>query len=503
MFAPPAGIDDLIAKPDLRQAFMTLWNDSDGEFLGSYVAAAAQRSKNYVDPRVIAPTSAPVKIPWNGFPRALSRWYDDESSTAGKEQAEVTADVATPILSWIEVGADGPRLREIEAHRLPFFGAAVKALARPLRRVLPDGTLGPEVRRMRRQQDEYLEWHTIRDAAGRLVALTFTAEPPDYWMALARIAPDRVVDLYRALVGPEVQKDDVFFPTDLAAFGVGADGQPGWFNIGRKGVYDELNRWTTIDGIVHLTHRANTLGAEVSLAADGSHVWRSDLDPPPVDPNAPKPEIRRIACGDYGGINRSSDPLIGHGVGGAVGQGARVTLTDPIGLYVANADIGSLRGPQGQPVGKGALSVVRGDDDVFDPRILRVEVKLPAGAPFRLDECTLDGRRLIRGGQVARLTTMHLYAQTYTGGADPAPQTCRGRVCWHASRSALFTIGDPAEGCPDAQDLLWLFETPAEPAAAGSPQPLASAAAVAPPATVKGTAAIAVKLPTTRAHRKP
>ena len=87
-FNPPAMIDDLAALPALRQQFMDRWNE---QVMGNFVDQAANRSPNYVDPRVNPPNGAPVKVPWNGFPRLLSRWYDDEQSTALKQQAERTA----------------------------------------------------------------------------------------------------------------------------------------------------------------------------------------------------------------------------------------------------------------------------------------------------------------------------------------------------------------------------------------------------------------------------
>jgi len=462
-FQAPAGIDDLAASPELRDRFLALWNDNgDAGFLGRYVTDAAQVSPNYVDPRIEAPATEPVPIPWNGFPRALSRWYNDELSTAAKEQAEATADVLTPVLSWVMPSRGQLRLFSAEAHRVPLFGAGAVPLARPLRKILPDNTLGAEVPQMRRQQDEYLEWHPAHDAAGRLVALTFTAEPPDYWIALAAVSRARVVELYQALVGPQVQEQDLFHATDLAAFGVGLDGQQRWFNVGRKGEYDQLNPWTTTKGIVHLTHRANTLGAEVRLAADSSVIWQSDREPPPPDPNSPEPEIRRIACGGYGGINRSSDPLIGQGVGDKVLEDLRVTLTDPIGLYIASIGIAGLSGPQGQAVGARALEIVRGQDDPFEPRILRFSIRLPPDAPFRLDECKLEGRLLKRGGQVARVTTMQLYAQAYQGGTDLEAQDCVGHPCRHTERTELFFVGDAGNPCPGPQDVEWLSETPFE-----------------------------------------
>jgi hypothetical protein len=248
---------------------------------------------------------------------------------------------------------------------------------------------------------------------------------------------------------------------------------------------------------MHLTHAANTLGAEVNLAADASSVWASDKMPPPADPQAPTPEIRRVACGGYGGINRSSDPLIGMGVGDAVGSGARVTLTDPIGLYVANADLASLAGPAGQSI-PDALTIVRGNDDPFDPRILRFEVSLKAGTPFGLEECKLDGRPLRSGGQIARKTTMHLYANAYPGNHDDTALGCGGRPCRNPQRTEIFSIGprDAVEPCPEPADTIWLMATPFE--GGGPPAMVAEATHAAAPQVVVPSATVPASLSKSR-----
>lgn len=469
MLQPPANQNDLSNNPQLSADLLELWNDAteEGRYLGAYIQEAVARSGNYVDPNVEPPAGTPAAIPWNGFPRLLSRWYDDELSDSNKEQAEATAEVATPILTWIQPFNGQLMLFDAAEHHLPFYaerlGSFVTDLARFRRSALPNGTLGDEIPRFRRQQDEYLEWHATHDSNGRLVKLTFTAEPPDYWEALAETSQDRVHELYEDLLGRSVPKEDLFFEHDVAAFGIDADLNPGWFIVpGLRGRYNNLNRWTTTDGIVHLTHRANTLGAEVILGADSSRVFASDNAQPPTGGVPLPPEIRRIACGEYGGINRSSDPLIGNAVGGQVKQGRRVTLTDPVGLYVAKVDLAGLRGPQDQPVGNAAVEFIRGQEDAFEPRILRFEVRLPDGTAFGLDECTLDGRPLVRGGQVARRTTMQIYASIYQDGGDLTEVPCSGQACRNPSRSEHFLIGAAGENCPTAGNSEWLLQTPLE-----------------------------------------
>lgn len=461
----PAGLDDFNSDEEqLRLKFQALWNRKDGKYLGRYVAAAA-KLPNYVDQRDEAPTSDPTQVPWNGFPKLMSRWFGDETSDVAREQAEAAADTLATSLYWIQPASkdsDSPSLHSCLRHQLPFFadhyGPHVLQLARPRRVLLPDGSIGPELIEQYRQQDEYLEWHAERDDAGNLISLTFTAEPPDYWLALAEVAPKKVLELYQKLISPLVTEEDLFYQGDVVVLGIDRDGKTAWYRTrDKKGGYNPLNIWTTSSGIMHLTHPANTLGAEVNLAKEASEVRDCDALPSPT-PAEPSAELRRIACGGYGGINRSSDPLIGLGVGDVVGAGMKLSLTDPVGLYIAKCDLGSLRGPQGEVISN-AASIIRGHDDPTEPRIVRLRVEAPAGSVFKLGDCMLANRRLHRGGQIARLTTMALYVQTYDTAANQKSAPCESIACRNSVHKNFFTAGD-RKGCPTGTDPIWLLDTP-------------------------------------------
>lgn len=55
-----------------------------------------------------------------------------------------------------------------------------------------------------------------------------------------------------------------------------------------------------------------------------------------------------ICCAGYGGVNRSSDPTIGGLVNELVQFGLKVTLRDPIGLYIKGIDLSGFGGPNGE-----------------------------------------------------------------------------------------------------------------------------------------------------------
>ena len=470
VFNPPANQDDLSDRPDDRDAFIELWNrnrtpaDNRYFYMGDYVTRAA-RNPNYVDPRVTPPSGLPAPVPWNGFPRLMSRFYDDGSSEAARARADEVADILTPWLYWSP--PDGG-IESASPHHFRFFAAVanvteefLREVARPLHAVNPDGTIGAPIPQFRRQQDEYLEWHVDRNPDDTIRSISLTAEPPDYWQALAEVAPDRVLELYRRHVAEEVQEADLFYPERVAAFGWTANGTGRWVLVPELGgAYNPLNRWTTLDGIMHLTHRANTLGAEVNLAGDAS-VPRPVDSAPRTPGQSPSPEILRIACGAYGGINRSSDPNIGLDVGDFVRDGNRVTLTDPVGLYIGKVDLAGLLGPNGEALEAVAGKTVRGTEDPFEPRILRYEISLPEGTGYTLSDCTFDNRPLLRGGQIARQTTIQLYANAYPGTADPTEVACERMVCRRPDNAEVFLAGSLA-GCPVGDSPYWVLTEPYE-----------------------------------------
>lgn len=470
LFNPPAYQDDLSDRPGDRDAFIELWNrqrQSPSErfyYMGDYVTVAS-RNANFVDPRITAPIGLPAPVPWNGFPRLMSRFYDDQASEAARARAEEVADIVTPWLYWSP--PDGT-IQSGSPHQFSFFAANegvpedfLRSVARPLHSVNPDSSIGDPILQFRRQQDEYLEWHVDRNPDRTIRRISLTAEPPDYWEALAEVAPDRVLELYKLHVSDEVEEADLFYPERVAVFGWDETGASRWVLAGGLGgSYNSLNRWTTLDGIMHLTHRANTLGAEVNLAGDASGLRPVD-SLPRIPGQNPSPEVLRIACGRYGGINRSSDPNIGLDVGNLVRDGNRVTLTDPVGLYIGNVDLAGLRGPGGEVLEGIVGKAVRGVEDPFEPRILRYEIALPVGSSFSLSDCTFDNRALLRGGQIARETTIQLYANSYPNSADTTVADCQGIVCRSPENDEVFLAG-AITGCPTANSPLWVLTEPYE-----------------------------------------
>lgn len=211
-------------------------------------------------------------------------------------------------------------------------------------------------------QEEYLEWHVTKKG-GKVTKVVFVTETPDYWVALARRHPKRVLQLYRELVSPDVAEGDLF---------------PG------GGDYDPANRWNTTDGIVHYVQRINTLSATIRLAQDSvvSAPARDNYDAPAPD-------------------QTSADPRVQLDVGTLARKGLSLTLAEPAGLYIAGWDVTGWTKPDGSPVGD-YWTVTRGAPGMA----LRAELAVPPDEGFAVGDIRIGGRPIRTGGEAAEHVTV-------------------------------------------------------------------------------------------------
>ncbi|WP_338693260.1 hypothetical protein V5279_43520 [Bradyrhizobium sp. 26S5] len=376
-YRPPGDIDDLAGRKNQKD-FLDDWHNWIEGRVRDEIQGVVHPPKGK-DGRRDHPVPHPLffcevdhqssdtaGVPWNGFPLAVSRKYR-QNPDAG--------------LAWVD---------ELDA--------------------ISDDTYTPEgaplVTPKYRRQDEYCEWHFYKDGplGPRIV---FTAEGPEYWIKLAAYDFDKVVELYQHWVSPDVKKDDLRLQRDMRYDGIG---------VLKAGSYDPFNVWNTDKGVMHLTHYANTLGAEINLAARATVLRRDGTGARISDSR------RLIASSGYGSVNRSSDPNIGHGVNiTAVPAGSNkplsITLANPVGLYMDDLIApNSIADKDDQPL-NGWFNFVRGAKGhglmaVFEP---------PAGDARTLEDVFVDGKKLTSGGQIARHIQMIVYAATADLGAPMSP----------------------------------------------------------------------------------
>jgi len=444
-FHPPGFLEDFARRPDSAEDRARAWS----EIVSSWMDNAAV---TYGTPEVPSLFFNPLKdatpgepasetIAWDAFPRFLTRWFQDEDEP------------------------DEKRWRAAETRRV------LHVNGRPLRRVDEQGSLGEELQLLYRQQDEYCEWHIDRDHEGRVTRVCFTCEGPEYWEFLAEgtrpffaqgdprrdlVAGDLglVLELYQEHVNPAVTAADLVWPYDVASF----DGTGGWRYYARQGTYNPFNRWNTTDGMMHLTHPANTLRGEFRVAGGASVRRRDGGGHPVVDPE------QLVCCSGFGDPNRSSDPTIGAAVNGFARAGLSVSLADPVGLYISELALDGFTGPAGEEVAA-AWQVDRGSRE--ERRILRARFEVPSGLGFAVDQVLLDGDPIRFGGQIVDRIQMVLtgIAKQLVDG-PVVLRDCIGQCCPHPEKGEIDHVFKSGVSCAGLSPEAWAEVAPLLEAAA-------------------------------------
>lgn len=243
-------------------------------------------------------------------------------------------------------------------------------------------------------QDEYCEWSVTRDPQSRKITrVTFTSEGPEYWEFLAAFNPELLLSLYQQHISPEVRRKDLF---DSA------------------GKYKRRNVWnnSTTNGAMHLIQGANTLGAEIELAAAASIVrviGGAELTG----------EQELIACGRYGDEERNSDPHIGSQVNRLARAKADVTIANPVALYINDLNTAGWETPDGSDA-KDYWKIVRGTPELA----LRAVFEVPADKGFTVGDILIGGEPIEFGAQLTDFITIKIVGLACRfGQSDTAPQT--------------------------------------------------------------------------------
>jgi hypothetical protein len=259
-----------------------------------------------------------------------------------------------------------------------------------------------------RPHDEYCEWRVERDDEGRIVRVTFTSEPPEYWQALHGDVlanfneeptypttgdPGLLLDLYREYVNPGVQLSDLVCAEDLVDYSEPAKPRV----VYAKGTYNPYNRWNTTDGIMHLTQPANSLQAEIKLGGDATILLQRD-GRRITDPDA------LICAARYGGANRRTDPTIGASVNELAALGCAITLRNPVGLYMDHLELTGWTKPDGSPVEPEYFRILRGRPGLIERAVFEV----PEDEGFTVSDVRIGGVPISFGGQLAQFMTVKL-----------------------------------------------------------------------------------------------
>ena len=284
-----------------------------------------------------------------------------------------------------------------------------------------------------RPQDEYCEWRVERDpTTNKIIRITFTSEPPEYWQALhgdtlqdvsGNIAypfeGDKrlLLDLYHQYVSPAVKLTDLACQHDYYF----CDEKNGKTVVFRKGDYNPYNVWNSTQGIMHLAHPNNFIAAEIQLGADAT-LLRQKNQLPVVQADA------LVCCAGYGGTSRSSDPTIGASVNDLARLGAWVTIKNPIGLYMHDLNTEGFTKPNGEGIDpQEYFRVLRGNQS--QGMIERAVFEVPAKEGFCVGDLRIGGVPIAWGGQVAEHLNISITGTAVAPGTFSNPMLPCATFC--------------------------------------------------------------------------
>lgn len=392
-FDPPAYLPDFNAIPGQLEA----WHRAVSNWFDDFIEQDRPQVRGgifqFYNPARFDPAGTVVEqaITWNAFPKELLRIY-------GRDRALQEAD----------------SLWTIDRYYSDLEGVSV------------DRAKFPELfRALFRPQDEYCEWHVVRDSnTNKIVRVTFTSEPPEFWHAMfgGTIPDDKnefpgdrnlLLQRYQELVSADVKAEDLVAQQDILA-------PNGTFAL--KGRYNPYNKWNTTHGILHLGAPPNALTAEIKLGADAT-VLRQDARGRLLVEADPL-----ICCAAYGGPDRNSDPTIGASVNALARLGGYVTLRNPVGLYMDHIDLSGWSGPNGEDV-TDCVRTIRGMPQMIE----RLVVEVPKEKDFVVGDILIGGVPIRYGGQIAECITVKLVGVANVLKKEQrivnTPIPCDGRCC--------------------------------------------------------------------------
>jgi len=364
----------------------------------------------------------PAVIDWTPFPNRLITYLTQADSAknpqlGGKpltmDQVMQLADTGeidingTPLKLYDPLGSNTLQLPSIRCPQIDWTG--------PYAAFTPSGPRG--------WLDEYCEWSITLDANGNMRSVMFTCENPAYYLTMWRIDPKAVLGLYRAYIDSAVQLEDLYlrYPVDQPT---GKQGEPVIDPTTGLPAYDVTNKWNSgtarkpgqFGGALHLTSAPNTLSAEIYLAG-ASTIQRSD-------DSSENPQTL-ICCAKYGRNYRNSDPHIGF-VANGIAYGNRISLTDPVGLYLQQPkNFSKWKDPQGNSVSQ-YWQITRGTagtGPLGSDQILHAVFEVPEKAGFSINDITIDGQKITHVGVIANQMKVALSASPLDA-IKPVIQPC-------------------------------------------------------------------------------
>ena len=284
---------------------------------------------------------------------------------------------------------------------------------------LSDWTTGTGDRGRAICHEEYMEWRTVRNAAGKIVRVESTTEVQEYWITMAKHNPTKLLSLIARFAGEQsVPFQQIYGSVNPNAPGVTpAAREQGFRSMMLPGSGGKPPRSPYNNGqkaICFLYQRVNALRAAVSLAAFAGFPHAAAVGN--TGQLRPLTGAEAIASTNQNAVDcRNSDPTI---VGAIIGQafnGKEVALDDPAGVYITNVEAERLLRPDDQtPVPEEWFNLQRGTPSADGKqRAQRLVFEVPPDLPFVVGDLidSQTNETIDFGWQVAQLIKVGLYVR--------------------------------------------------------------------------------------------
>ena len=244
------------------------------------------------------------------------------------------------------------------------------------------------------EQDEYCEWTVERNGAGKITRVTFTTEVPEYWAHLFELDLETLLELYRELVGVEVDPGGSRSPT-----------APTW-----------RNKWNDLDARAapptscrqqqpRRSRRSRRRTPPCSAVKDG--VSRS-----PTSRSWSGAPARRAAAQQRSRDRRRRSTY-------AAGPGNEITLADPPGLYLGRPLTAGMITPDGADAAPSGASSA-----ASPPHPCARTYEVPAGSGYAVGDIKVNGPPIGFGGQLADRVQVWVTVTIKPASHKPKPKPC-------------------------------------------------------------------------------
>ncbi|GAB5447929.1 hypothetical protein [Gymnodinialimonas sp.] len=277
-------------------------------------------------------------------------------------------------------------------------------------------------------QDEYLEWRTVHNRAGKLVRVEITTELAKYWEILAGHHPMTCLRILGRFAGEDMATwQEVYGDVDPFAPGVTTQQRSDAFNRMMVRPPSGPVRSPYNNGqkaIAFLSKPVSSLHAAVALFVRAAAPLAKMVDGEEVMMSGPE----AIASTTQAAIDcRNSDPTMVGRMIQEVWNGAAVAFDDPVGVYIRSFAHTTLVDDTGVPMPLDWVDFQRGSRPsagVGQERSQRLVIEVPPGKGFVLGDMfnKHTNERIEYGYQIAELVKAACYFRTSADGFVTTPR---------------------------------------------------------------------------------